>query len=112
MNMKNIRWLTRARWQWRLRHDPECFRGLAYTFWRLLLIALLVSSVFSVGFGAWFFIQEAPSSTESDVVQDTKKRTETLSREQLKSTLATYKQRELNFEKLQKVIDTAPDPSR
>lgn len=70
-----------------------------------------MSSIFSVGFGAWLFMYSAPNNDSNIVVEDAKE-TETLSREQLKAVLETYKQRALNFEKLQKAIDTVPDPSR
>ena len=109
--MLHTSFLTQVRAQWSMRHNPECFRGFALSYWRLVLTVLLVGTLFFLTVGAWF-LWRGVSTGGIDSLQSGIPRSETLGREQLKATLELYRQRSLKFEQTKRSGSTVPDPSR
>lgn len=106
--MKANLWAS-VRWQWMMRHNPECFRALASSYWHALLWLVVVCVFASLGLGGWLFWSGLPESEEGALRGES---AETLSREKLKGVLGAFRERGSAFQEAVKVPRAFADPSK
>jgi hypothetical protein len=99
------------KWEWNMRHDPDCTRALMYRYWHTLLIVCGVVLVTSLLFVVWtVFVPLGTLAITADVA--VKGRVETVSRERVRATLDSFEQRALYFEQVSNNPPSVEDPSR
>ncbi len=78
---------SRSTYAWRKRHEPECQHVILITLWYTLLLVGVCAVIVSLVVGMYLYVRE-PVANEESVV-----RTETLSREELRTALRKYEER-------------------